>query len=293
MRAMFQVLTHGLILLAACAASPERGSQGTKPAEPPASQASRPASRPGAAQRAALDLLQRAAARRAPSGEPQIRDLTIELEAETNVEQHNEFHAAHRFVRPDRIWTRLKTSTTTVERGFDGATYWLRKGGSPTQKLEGREFAKDREEIDASIRFTENLLRLVFLDALSRELSDLVAIEPTAADPRPGVRGNHAAFLTLRDTVAQRSSVELRFDPSSLDLVEVRATRFEAQPSAAAASAPTDVFELSDYRATKEARFPYRVVAYTRDKARPEYNVQVQRVSWNDGIAPEQLAPPK
>jgi hypothetical protein len=297
MRVMPRVLTHAcLAFLAACAsrAQAQEKPASTQPSDAasrPADEASRPAS--GPAELAARALLRDASARRAKSGEPKVSDLTIELDAETDVEQHNEFTASHLYLRPNKIRTKLKTGVTTILRGFDGSTYWLQKDGGKTQRLEGREFAKDRNEIETSIRFTENVLRLVFLATLEGELSDLQKIEPTAADPRPGVRGNHPAFLALRQSEPQRSTVELRFDPKTLDLVEVRATPFEALPAEFLRPKSTDVFEFSDYREEKGVRFPRRITAYSKDKNRPEYKVAVTKVSWNDGLTPEAFAPPK
>jgi hypothetical protein len=254
--------------------------------------ASAAASRPAGSYKARAFLLE-AAARRAPAGEPDIQDITIEFEAETDLEEHHEFNAEHRYLRPSYVWTRLTTSTSDVVRGFDGKTHWIQDRGKVT-RLEGREFARDRNEVESSIRFTQNLVRTLSLRALAEQLTDLATIAPTEKDPRPGVRGNLAEFVSIRSREARPTHLELRFDPKTLDLVEVRAIPFEVLPGSAPSSPRmTETIELSDYREVGGTRFPFRIVAYTLRRDRPEYNVAVKKVSWNAGMKPEAFAPPK
>ena len=132
----------------------------------------RPESR--AADPAARLFLEKAAKAHAPDGEPKIRDVTIEFEAESNFEgQHLDVsEATHRFLRPDHIRTQLKSRAGAVDRGFDGKSYWLKRGDK-TLLLEGRETEKDRNEIDYTVRFTEHLLQMVALETLADRLANL------------------------------------------------------------------------------------------------------------------------
>ncbi|HKE02289.1 MAG TPA: hypothetical protein VKE69_14825 [Planctomycetota bacterium] len=277
------VLSFSIVLALACAAARQESAPGSRPASAPALRAT--------GDPKAVAFLADAAARRAPAGEPEIADISLDFEAVTNVEQHNEFKAEHRYLRPKRVRTHLHTSTSDVERGFDGSAFWLKKGDR-VETLEGREYEKDRKEIEASIRFTENVLRLVSLRSLAEQLSDIGWIEPTAEDPRPGVRGNLASFVSIGAGEPAPAHVQLRFDPTTFDLVEVRATPFQARPSAAEEPPPPgDTFLLSDYEVVRGARFPRHIVAFTRSERRPEYEIAVTRVSWNDGLAPTSFSP--
>lgn len=269
------------------------GGTGSRPV-PESAPASRAAS-PG--DPAAKAFLLEAGRRRAPGGEEAIRDVTIQFEAESNRGGvHNETaEATHRFLRPGRIRTRLVAAGSTIERGFDGKQYWLRRGDR-VEILAGRDYEKDRSEIEYSVRFTEHLLQLTSLASLAEKMRELERLTPEVLDPKgsaepsPGVRGVLEAFPSLRAGGLRRVIAELRFDAATRDLLQVR-VRLVGSDGRADEESETLLF--SDHRVVKGkgVRFPHRVVAYTANRQIPEYKFQILSVSWNDGLDEGIFAP--
>jgi len=258
-------------------ASQPASAPSSKPASSPAS---KPAVRPSDPK--ALARLAEAARKRSPEGEPVILDLTIAFEAETNLGQHNEFEAVHRYLaRPSRIRTKMVTTTTSVERGFDGEAYWMRSG-EKVQDLGDRKHERDRDEIETSIHFTENMLRLISLSRLSEQMTE---IELTGDPANPSVSGTLEAFLRLRGEYATSTRIELRFDPKSGNLAEVRSTPLEGEDRT------PETFQFSDYREVKGTWFPFRIKAYTTNSEKPETWIQIKSASWNDGLKLEEFKP--
>jgi hypothetical protein len=184
-----------------------------------------------------------------------------------------------------------------ILRGYDGKQYWIQRG-ERTEILSGRDAERDQREIDYSVRFTENLLQLVSLSSLAERMTGLSLLTPVKLDPKssgegcPGVRGDLTGFPSLRAGALRSVTAELRFDPATRDLVQVKVWVKDA-PEEAAKEPETLLF--SDYRVVKRknVRFPHRVTAFTDNPVLPEYKFQVLDVRWNEGLDASIFAPPK
>jgi hypothetical protein len=259
---------------------PSRPAVDSKPATLPASSPSDAAAR---------SFLKAASAKRAPAGEPEIRDITLEFEGESDFQERSEFMGTHTFLAPTRIRTKITNPSGYAEQGFDGSQYWIRRGGE-VHSLAGREYEKDRKQIDDSINLTTHLLRLSSVGRLEQEFSTLALDEGPAGDPRVRVTGRIKQFPTCFSGVFAEAEAQLQFDKATFDIVQIRVTEIVA---GAVATGKSENIEFSEFRAVRGVRMPHYISSWSKNRERPEFRVQMKSISWNDGLKPADFAPPE
>lgn len=252
----------------------------SSPASAPAT-ATAPASRPAPtkSELEARAFLARAAAKRAPAGEPEITDVTLVFEGESDLDQHNEFEGSHTFLKPNHIRTKIKNNSVEAEHGFDGKQFWIRRG-ERMEPMIGREYDKDRKRIQDSIHQTNNMLQVASLGALAGQLQQMELLPPAKEGGRTGVQGRIRNFPTFVSGVIEEANITLYFDPKTLDLAHVRAEAVDG-------SGIVENIEFEDVREVRGVRFPFHIEAWTRSKDKLNFQLQMKELSWNTGIKPE------
>ncbi|MFN0207024.1 MAG: hypothetical protein ACKVS6_12045 [Planctomycetota bacterium] len=261
--------------------------QESKPAATqPAPAESKTASSPSEVK--AREFLQSVASKRAPQGEPDIRDISIQFEAESLFEERHEFVGTHSFLTPNLIRTKITNNSMPTEQGFDGVEHWIRRGDR-TESLAGREFEKDRKQIDDSINLTNNLLKLAALSRLEKQFQTITFHAPTEAEPRYRLVGKIDKFPTCTSGVFETAEITIYFDKDTRDFVQIRAHEMKANTTLATGLSET--IEFSDFREVKNVRFPFRITSWTKNRNRPDFNVQISKLTFNAGLTKASFAP--
>ncbi|MBI3817836.1 MAG: hypothetical protein HY286_04025 [Planctomycetes bacterium] len=243
----------------------------SKPAE------TQPASSPARA--LALAFMEKAASRRAPGGEPDINDLTISFEAESTAPEHQEFVGTNAFMMPNRIKTKITNNSAQSEQGFDGIQFWIRRG-EKIESLEGREYEKDRRQINDSINQTRHLLQIASLKSLAARMTGLALAENPGSGDRVAVNGKLEQFPTFVTGVIESANVTLYFESKTLDLVQIRA-------EAADGSGRVENIDFDQIQDDRGVRFPHHVLAWTKSRKKPQFELQVKELMWNSGLRAE------
>lgn len=210
-------------------------------------------------------------------------DLTVEFEAEANTDVHNEIEGKHQYLRQEslnrgRIRTQITNNSVKTEQGFDGSNYWIRRGDR-VQSLAGREFEKDRRQIDDAIRQTDQMIQLNSLLTLSKRMAELKIIKPQTAAGNVQITGKVRNFPTFVSGEIPLANLTLQFHPGSHDLVAARG-------EAADGSGIVENMEFGDTREVSGTRFPFFVKAWTKTPSTPEFMLQIKKLTLNSGLEP-------
>jgi hypothetical protein len=261
-------------------------SQETRPA---------PASAPVPRDPAVDDVVERAKRFQFPGGsEVEIRAFKIVFDFVVRGEDGtHEFRATHIFREPDRILTILDDDLTRVrtQSGFDGARYWQREGGKVTVFLEGREFRRDREEIDERVRLSSDLAGAFSVPRLLARVRKLRRGPDEERDGRKVavLEGETDAFGPLRAAEAQMFAIRLLFDAETGALLE-------ATSSPIGGSADGLGLERFRFEAPKDVagiHIPHRIRVYEGDARAPRFEINIRQIEVNPGVGEEVFRPPK
>lgn len=267
------IITIPLFLLVSSGGGEQGADSRTSSAPASTAPASSKSAPPTDGELAVRAFLEKASSRRAPAGEPTIQDITITFEGEANGDQHNEFTGTHLFLVPNRIRTKITNNSAASEQGFDGRKYWIARGDK-VEALEGREYTKDRKQIDTSINQTNQLLQIGSLKSISQRLQN------TAIDEKGSsiaVRGRLANFPTFLQGILESADATLLFDTKSLDLKRLR---LEASDG----SGRVENIEFNEIQEVRGVRFPFHIKAWSKSPDRPEFELQIKTLSWNEGL---------
>jgi len=252
-----------------------------------------PASAPAPRDPAVDDLIELAKRFQFPGG-PEIEILDFEIRFDFVVRDEDgthEFRARHLWRQPDRVLTTLDDDLTNVrtQSGFDGTTYWQKEAGKPTVRLEGREFRRDREEIDERIRLSADLAGAFSVPRLLARVRKLRRAPDQDRDGRKiaVLEGETDAFGPIRASEGEHVAIRLLFDSETGALLEA-----VASPLLEGEGAPAP--ERFLFEAPKEVagvRVPHRIQVYEGDARSPRFMITIREVQVNPGTSDESFRP--
>ncbi len=230
----------------------------------------------------------------------QIEDFRLEFNLEFRAQQHEvELLLTHYFLQPDLVKTIIEDQEirTTMLAGFDGKKYWFKKQGDAAVDLSGKEYVKDRAEIDERIRLSQILVKTFSLHRFFQDLRNAKRLQDTQTSrgKRVVVQAQGKDFPLLKTAGIPPVDLHLFFDPETWYLREIYATPLrneKGEKGEVLDSSRAELFVLSEHEKIQEILVPRMIQVFTKTatETKPDYQILIGSLKINQKLKPENFS---
>lgn len=191
-----------------------------------------------------------------------------------------------------RLLANDATYNEKVSKGLDDAGYWLRDGEGELITLEAKEYAQDREAIDATLVFSKDFLLLFDLEQFRKRAGGLKLLRTETGSVLAGQlerRRREVWKFELfvpkgedfpAELVLQLPEEEKKAQPQDAEAPEGAA---EAEAEAAPAGPQYLTYQFGEWKAHAGRRLPSFIDEFHgRTPVAPRRSVDVKRFLWRD-----------